>query len=160
MVGIGIRVYSNKKVYYSIIEETEDSRNYLSTSFFVIPLAMNAPERLNYVRNTIIDIINEYGVTTALVRVRERLTNINKLAVERFYIEGVLLEAIAGSKVTKYKLGEISSITSLLGIERTDFKKLTNNELQWDDLPENMDWAELANEEREAISSCLASLKL
>ena len=160
MVGIGIRVYSNKKVYYSIIEETEDSRNYLSTSFFVIPLAMNAPERLNYVRNTIIDIINEYGVTTALVRVRERLNNINKLAVERFYIEGVLLEAIAGSKVTKYKLGEISSITSLLGIERTNFKKLVDNKMKWDSLPEIMDWTKLEKEEREAILSCLASLNL
>ena len=160
MIGIGIRVYSNKKVYYSIIEETEDSYNYLSTSFFVVPLAMNEPERLNYVRNTIIDIINEYDVTRALVRVRERLNNINNLALERFYIEGVLLEAIAGSKVTKYKLGKISSITSLLGIKRTDFKKLTNNELQWDNLPETMDWGELSSEEREAISSCLAALKL
>jgi hypothetical protein len=160
MVGIGIRVYSNKKVYYSIIEETDDSYIYQSTSFFVVPLAMNAPERLNYIRNTIIDIINEYGVTTALVRVRERLNNINKLAVERFYIEGVLLEAIAGSKVTKYKLGEISSITSLLGIERTNFKKLVDNKMKWDSLPEIMDWTKLEKEEREAILSCLASLNL
>lgn len=160
MIGIGIRVLSNKRVYYSIIEETEDGYIYSTISFFVVPLAMNEPERLNYIRNTIIDIINEYNVTTALVRVRERLNNINNLALKRFYIEGVLLEAIAGSKVTKYKLGKISSITSLLGIDRANFKKLSNNEMQWENLPETLDWAELGLEEREAILSCLASLKL
>ena len=160
MTGIGIRVLSNKKIYYSIIEQKGDTYNYISTSHLVVPLAMNKPEKLNYIRNAIVDIIQEYNITCALVRVRERLTNINNLAVERFYIEGVLLESIAGSSVSKYALGQISSITKHLAIERSDFKKYADNELQFENLPEGLDWNDLTIEERESILSCHAALKM
>jgi hypothetical protein len=160
MKGIGIRVLSNKKIYYSIIEKEGEVFNYISISHLVVPLAMNKPERLNYIRNAIIDIIQEYNIKCALVRVRERLTNINNLAVERFYIEGVLLESIAGSSVAKYALGQISSITKHLEIERSDFKKLAENELQFENLPEAIDWSNLSKEERESILSCHAALKM
>jgi len=161
MIGIGLRVYSNKKIYYSIIEETVDSYNFLTVDFINIPLAMNEPERLNYIRNTIVDIIAEYDISTALVRVKESLFNMTKRDIERFYIEGVLLESLAGSTVSKYKLGQIATIAMLLEIERTKFKKLADGDLIFEKIPDDIDWSGICcKEERESILACHASLKL
>ena len=160
MIGIGLRVYSNKKIFYSIIEETVDSLNFLTVDLINIPLAMEEPERLNYIRNTIIDIIAEYKIDNALVRVKESLFNVSKRDIERFYIEGVLLESLAGSTVSKYKLGQIATIAMLLGTERTNFKKFADGELEFDNIPDSIDWSSLDKEERESILACYAALKL
>ena len=160
MIGIGFRVYSNKKIYYTIIEKDEDSFNYITIDKLIIPLSMNEPERLNYIRNTIMDIIEEYQITTALVRVKETLNNMTKLHVQRFYIEGVLLESLAGSSVSNYKLGQISTMSMILEIDRKDFKKLANNELTFDKLPDELDWEKLCKEERESILACHSALNL
>ena len=121
---------------------------------------MEEPERLNYIRNTIIDLIAEYGIDNALVRVKESLYNVGKRDIERFYIEGVLLESLAGSSVSKYKLGQIATIAMLLDIERKNFKKFADNELEFEDIPDDIDWSSLSKEERESILACHASLKL
>lgn len=160
MIGIGLRVYSNKKIFYTIIEETDESYNFLSVDYINVPLAMNEPERLNYIRNTIIDIIAEYDINNALVRVKESLYNVRKKDVERFYIEGVLLESLAGSTISKYKLGQIATITMLINIERKNFKKLAFNELEFKEIPDSLDWSAISIEERESILACHASLKL
>jgi len=160
MTGIGLRVYSNKKIFYAIIEETDDNYNFLTVDIINVPLAMEEPERLNYIRNTLIDIIAEYEIDNALVRVKESLYNVGKRDIERFYIEGVLLESLAGSSVSKYKLGQIATITMLLGIERKNFKKFADNELDFEDIPDDMDWSSISKEERESILACHASLKL
>jgi len=160
MTGIGLRVYSNKKIFYTIIEETDTNYDFLTVDHINVPLAMNEPERLNYIRNTIIDIIAEYDINNALVRVKESLFNVSKRDIERFYIEGVLLESLAGSTVSKYKLGQIATITSLIGIERKNFKKFADNELAFENIPDNIDWSTISKEERESIMACHASLKL
>lgn len=160
MIGIGLRVYSNKKIFYTIIEETDEEFNFLTIDHINVPLAMNEPERLNYIRNTIIDIIAEYEINNALVRVKESLYNVSKLDIERFYIEGVLLESLAGSTVSEYRLGQIATIASLINIDRKDFKKFADNEKEFDNIPDNMEWSEISKEERESIMACHASLKL
>lgn len=163
-IGIGIRVYSNKKIFYSIIEETSDSINFISIDKIIIPLAINVPERLNYIKNTLTDIISEYEINTALVRVREKtdfgVYPITDNDIERFYIEGVLLESIAGSTVSKYKLGRIPNISPLIEIKSEDFKKFASGEKNYENIPEDLDWSSLGKEERESIFACLASLKL
>ncbi|MDC6365359.1 MULTISPECIES: hypothetical protein [Flavobacteriaceae] len=160
MIGIGLRVYSNKKIFYAIIEETDDSYNFLTVDTINVPLAMEEPERLNYIRNTIIDIIAEYQIDNALVRVKESLYNVGKRDIERFYIEGVLLESLAGSTVSKYKLGQIATIAMLLEIERKNFKKFADNELEFENIPNEIIWSSISKEERESILACHASLKL
>ncbi len=160
MKGIGLRVYSNKKIFYTIIEETDNSYNFLTVDYINVPLAMNEPERLNYIRNTIIDIIAEYDINNALVRVKESLFNVSKRDIERFYIEGVLLESLAGSTVSKYKLGQIATIAMLINIERKNFKKYADNELVYEEIPDDIDWSSISKEERESILACHASLKL
>ncbi len=160
MIGIGLRVYSNKKIFYTIIEEIEGGYNFLTVDLINVPMAMEEPERLNYIRNTIIDIIAEYKIDNALVRVKESLYNVGKRDNERFYIEGVLLESLAGSTVSKYKLGQIATIAMLIDIKRANFKQLANNELEFEDAPDDLDWSKLKKEERESILACCAALKL
>ncbi|URM36254.1 hypothetical protein [Flavobacterium anhuiense] len=160
MIGIGLRVYSNSNIFYTIVEETDTEYKYLSISNLKIPLALNQPERLNYVRNTLLDIISEYDINTALIRVQESVFNITDTSIQRFYVEGVILETLAGANINKYKLGRISTISSLLNIESSKFKKYIDNEIVFDLLPSNLDWSKYSVEERESILSCHASLNL
>jgi Holliday junction resolvasome RuvABC endonuclease subunit len=160
MIGIGLRVYSNSNIFYTIIEETETEFNYISISNLKIPLALNEPERLNYVRNTLRDIISEYKIDTALIRVKESVSNVTGLSIQRFYVEGVILETLAAANISKYKLGKIATITSLLSIETSKFKEYADNEITFELLPSDLDWSKLTLEERESILSCHASLKI
>jgi hypothetical protein len=160
MIGIGLRVYSNSNIFYTIIEETETEFNYISISNLKIPLALNEPERLNYVRNTLLDIISEYKIDTALIRVKESVSNVTGLSIQRFYVEGVILETLAAANISNYKLGKIATITSLLSIETSKFKEYADNEIAFELLPSDLDWSKLTLEERESILSCHASLKI
>ncbi len=160
MIGIGLRVYSNSKIYYTIINETEDEYIYLTTSHLKIPIALNEPERLNYVRNTLLDIIDEYNIESALIRVQELMYGVTETTIQRFYVEGVILETLAGGNISNYKLGKIATITSLLKIEPGDFKEFADNVKQFDLLPDDLSWKDFCLEERESILACHASLNL
>ncbi len=160
MIGIGIRVYSNSKIYYSIINETDDEYVYLTISHLNIPLALNEPERLNYVRNTLLDIIDEYNIDSAVIRVQELMYGVNESTVQRFYVEGVILETLAGGDISSYKMGKIATLTSLLKIEPGAFKEYADNVKKFELLPEDLDWKGYCLEERESILACHASLNL
>lgn len=164
MIGIGLRVYSNSNIFYTIIEETETENEteykYITISNLKIPIALNEPERLNYLRNTLLDIISEYDINSALIRVKESVYNVTEISIQRFYVEGVILETLAGSNISKYKLGKISTISSLLGIESSKFKKYAENEISFELLPSSLDWSNYSLEERESILSCHASLNI
>ncbi|HET6559777.1 MAG TPA: hypothetical protein VFG54_20795 [Prolixibacteraceae bacterium] len=160
MIGIGIRVYSNSKVYYTIIEQDGINFNYITVSNVIIPLSLNEPERLNYLRNTLIDISSEYKVNNALIRVRESVQQVDKNAIQRFYVEGVILETLASGAVNKYKLGNIASITSLLNVNTATFKQYIENTIPFPLLPSNLNWGTYSIEEKESIISCHASLNL
>lgn len=160
MIGIGLRVYSNSNIFYTIIEETETEFKYITISYLKIPLALNEPERLNYIRNTLLDIISEFKIDTALIRVKETVSNVTGLSIQRFYVEGVILETLAAANISKYKLGKIATISSLLGFKSSKFKEYSENEIQFELLPTDLDWAKLSLEERESILSCHASLNI
>ena len=160
MIGIGLRVYSNSKIYYTIINETDDEYIYLTTSHLKIPIALNEPERLNYVRNTLLDIVDEYNIESALIRVQELMYGVTETTIQRFYVEGVILETLAGGNISNYKLGKIATITSLLKIEPGDFKIFADNVKHFDLLPDDLSWKDFCLEERESILACHASLNL
>lgn len=132
MVGIGLRVYSNSKVYYTLIDRKNNGDlTYLDISHLIIPEAISRPEALNFLRNTILDILLEYNVKKAIIRMAEFGRTITTEAVERYYIEGVLQESLASSNVDSYLAGNISEITRIGKIVKTDFKKLANGEINF-----------------------------
>lgn len=162
MTAIGLRVYSNSIVYYCIIEKLpDDSINYLDISQINIPLSIDRPEALSFTRNTLLDILEQYKVTNAVIRIAEYGGTINNIAIERFYIEGVIQESLASSSVSKFLAGQIGELTRVARIPKTDFKKYASAEINFENIPASLDWKkDLSLENRECILACIASLNL
>lgn len=161
MITIGLRVYSNNKIYYCILEQSSSGDlNYLDISHVNVPKSLIWPEALNFIRNTILDILIEYNVTKAIIRICEFGFILNKNLIERNYIEGVLQEAIASSSVEKFLAGQISEFASLLAIPRNDFKKYANAQLTFAYIPTNLNWDAFSVEERETILTANAAINL
>ena len=162
MTGIGIRVFSNSKVYYCLIEkQTDGTLNYLDISYLNVPLSINRPEALNFIRNTILDILTEYNVTKAVIRIDEFGGTLNSTAIERYYLEGVIQESLASSNVQNFFAGQISEITKVAKFQKTDFKKFANAEIDFTEIPPTKNWKnDFSLEERESILACYTSLNL
>lgn len=160
MITIGLRVYSNSKIYYCILEQTSTGNlNYLDISHVNVPKSLIWPEALNFIRNTILDILIEYQVDKAIIRICEFGFMLNTKLIERNYIEGVLQETIASSSVEKFLAGQISEFAPLLSIPRSDFKKYTSAQLTFK-LPTSLDWNKFSLEERETILTANAAINL
>jgi hypothetical protein len=110
-----------------------------------IPNALPTPEALKYVRNNVLDVLREYDIQKAALRIVESTSR--TLVIRRLEIEGVIQEAFASSMLASYFCGQIASISAKLGMERSDFKRYVDGELNYDGV-EN--WNELTKEQREA----------
>lgn len=117
-----------------------------------IPKALSTPEGLKYLRNTILDVVREYKILKAGIRVTE--SNAQRLNIQRIESEGVIQEAFSSSDLKSYFRGQISNISSRLNLERTRFKPLIEGTDQFGQI-EN--WAEFSEVEREAILTAIAA---
>lgn len=117
-----------------------------------IPRALDTPEALKYVRNTILDILREYKIIVAGIRITE--SNSQHLNIRRIEIEGVIQEAFASSTLDSYYVGQISTISARIGIPRVDFKPYVDGAVDCE-LVE--DWNELEQDEREAVLTALGA---
>ncbi|MDN7899076.1 hypothetical protein QZM82_23075 [Burkholderia cepacia] len=142
MRTIGIRA-APKAVTFVVFDADADA--VLNVEDIRIPIAFHTPEALKYVRNNLLDILREYGIERAGIRVTE--PNAQSPNIARIQIEGVVQEAFASSLLKSYYVGQISSISARLGIERADFKRYVDGQLDWP--VEN--WASLRKEQREAL---------
>ena len=142
MRTIGIRA-APKAVTFVVFDADADA--VLNVEDIRIPIAFHTPEALNYVRNNLLDILREYGIERDGIRMTEQSAQSPNIA--RIQIEGVVQEAFASSLLKSYYVGQISSISARLGIERADFKRYVDGQLDWP--VEN--WASLRKEQREAL---------
>lgn len=142
MITIGIRA-APKSVTFAVYDTEKNS--IFNVEEIKIPAAFSTPDALKYLRSNLLDVLREYHVTRAGVRVTE--PNARTMSIERIQIEGVIQEAFASSDLESYYVGQISSISKRLGFERTRFKPLVSGE---DDIGvEN--WGKMSKEAREAI---------
>jgi hypothetical protein len=149
MITIGIRAQP-KGLTFAIFDS--NAKEVLNVEDIKIPSAFSVPEGLKYIRSNLLDVLREYSVTQAGVRVTE--PNAQSMSIERIQIEGVVQEAFASSTVYAYYVGQISSISARLGMERTDFKPLTAGVK---DLGiEN--WSQHSSVEREAILCAMGAV--
>ena len=123
----------------------------LNIEKLIVPISLDIPEQLKYIRLNLLDIIREYDVNTAGIRIIE--SNAQTLNIVRIQIEGVIQEAFASSSIGKYFIGQISSISAKLGFERVNFKKYIDNTLVYD----IEGWEELKSVEKEAIFVALGA---
>ena len=153
MVSIGFRV-SPTKVTYALVQGSAGSGfTLLNTSAVFIPPALETPRQLQFVRTTLLDVMDEYAVTRAGLRLAEGLAQ--RRNPFRLNLEGVVQELLASSSVERFVAGPIATIAALLGHrDRTAIKKLISGE----QAPAYaMQWDVLTPEEREAVLMAVAA---
>ncbi|HEI6731374.1 hypothetical protein ACVSUJ_22630 [Yersinia enterocolitica] len=92
-----------------------------------IPQTLSIPEQLKYIRNNILDILREYDVSLAAIRVCE--ANAKKPSIERLYIEGVIQEAFSSSNVKDYFILRKQGIYRRLGLTSEEYDSAINGNL-------------------------------
>ncbi|MGR2682601.1 hypothetical protein [Chromobacterium haemolyticum] len=142
MRAIGIRA-APKAVTFAVYDDT--LKAVINIEDIKIPIAFTVPDSLKYVRNNLLDILREYEVERAGVRITE--PNAQSPSHERIQLEGVIQEAFASSSVCAYYVGQISSISARLQIDRADFKRYIDGTLEWD----IERWGDMSNAQREAV---------
>lgn len=160
MIAMGLRVFSNSKVFYTVIEETATDYEYRTISHISIPSALTAPDQLSYLRNTLLDIILEFQVQSAFIRISEHTRTMKATTIQRIYVEGVILETLASGNISNYSLGRITTIGRLLSFESGEFKELASGKKDYAHLPKTWSWDELSLESRESVLACHAALNL
>lgn len=152
--SIGIRV-SPTCIYFSIVLMENEELEIVAIDRINNPKALNTPEQLKFIRNTLGDIINEFSITNACIRVTE--SNAQSINILRIYIEGVIQELFASSTIISYYIGQISNISSNLGIERAKFKPIAEGSEIYAGI-EN--WEKYKLEERESLLAAISALNI
>jgi Holliday junction resolvasome RuvABC endonuclease subunit len=128
--GVDMRILGVRaapKVASFIVYCTE-SKELKCVDVINIPQTLNVPEQLKYVRNNILDILREFDVSLAAIRVCE--ASVQKPSVERLYIEGVIQEAFSSSNVKDYFILRKQGIYSRIGINSKQYDDVINGKLE------------------------------
>jgi hypothetical protein len=142
---IGIRC-SPKKIYYSIIKFDGDHFT-LSNQVLIIPKSFDIPNKLKYVRKTFLDIIREYDVRKAGIRITEY--NVQSPDLFRIMLEAVIQELIASSNISTYFTGVKNSIVSKLGMPNDGY---ISSIIEGSEVYQGInDWGTFSLEHRESI---------
>lgn len=151
--SIGIRVKPDC-IIYSIIQENNGDKEIILMDKVNVPVALEVPEQLKFIRSTFLDIIYENKVNRACIRITESMAQ--KPSIERINIEAVIQELIASSTVEKYFVGQISNISAKLGMARENFKKIIENK-ECDFIEE---WSTFKKEEKESLLAALSAFNI
>lgn len=152
--SIGIRANPNQ-IFYCVLTGNHTTFEVKIIDKVVNPKSLDVPEQLKFIRSTMGDIINENKVNVACIRITE--SNAQQTNITRIYMEGVIQELIASSTIKNYYVGQISNISSKIGIERSDFKTYTNGQKTFLDMTI---WKRLSLEERECVMASYSALNL
>ena len=153
-IAIGIRA-TPSTIFYAIIEENKTEFRTHVIDRVNIPSALAKPEQLKFIRNTFLDIISEFGISVACVRVTE--STAQGVSDIRIGIEAIIQELFASSTIQKYYAGQISSISKKLNIKRDEFKPYADGTKTYNDFD---GWKKLSLEHRESILSAFSALNL
>lgn len=147
MITIGLRV-SPTEVTYALFDSADDS--VVDLDHIVVPTAMAWPSALKYVRSNLLDIMREYRVSFAGIRLTEN--NAQSPSILRLHLEGVIQEAFANSDLKGYFTGAIPALASRLGMQSADMKPMIKgrNDLKVEN------WGAMTEKQREALLAAMA----
>ncbi|MEG4010649.1 MULTISPECIES: hypothetical protein [unclassified Microcoleus] len=148
MRTIGFRV-EPAKVTYAI----QDEGNIINLEVLKIPNALEVPEKLKYVRNTVLDILHEYNIKKAVIRVAE--STAKQISVERLQVEAVIQEAFASSHLARYSIARLVSLAKLTDIPYADAKKYVSGELVIEPYEK---WRSYTEIQREAVLCAVGAI--
>jgi hypothetical protein len=124
-----------------------------------VPLALEIPERLSFVRNTFLDILIEYDVSSAAIRIPESSRfRVRNTTVERYFLEGVLQECLASSMVNRFVVARGASLATFAGWSAGQFKVLCEAASAPSGLGEAVDWPALSIEGKESLVAAYAAV--
>lgn len=153
MKVLGIRV-EPKKTTFSVIKFQNEKYSIINIEIIKIPSALDFPEKLKYIRNCVLDILREYDISIAGIRVAE--SSAQNLDVTRLHIEGVIQEAFSSSNIQKYFVGRKKSIASRLNITSKKLDSLLNGDDEFE-LIDNWDVCK-TKLERESVLTAMGAL--
>tara|TARA_R110002049_G_scaffold169596_1_gene336208 strand:+ start:64 stop:531 length:468 start_codon:yes stop_codon:yes gene_type:complete len=152
--SLGIRVEPNK-ISFSVVKENDDTIEIVLVDEIIVPKSLNVPEQLKFIRSTLSDIINENRITLGCIRIPE--STAGSVNIPRTYIEGVIQELIASSSIQKYYVGQISSISSRLDIDKEDFKPLAKGDKTFMEMEI---WSDINLQKRESLMASISALNI
>lgn len=159
MHTLGIRVSVEQKnpkgkVYYSIVEKDFDNEFEIKKiSFINMPIALDVPEKMAYLRTNLLAIIMQYNIQNAGLRITETIAR-NPI-VFRMNLEGVIQELFANSSVESYELLNITRISGFLSEDKGNVKSYFEGKDTFLGLDESY-WKSLKTEERECVVAAVA----
>ena len=148
LITVGLRV-SPSEVTYALLNAEE--RDVVDVDRIVVPTAMDWPAALKYVRSNLLDILREYQVSTAGIRLAEN--NARTPSTLRVHLEGVIQEAFASSTLKGYFAGAIPAMAARLGLSIADLKPIIAGK----NVFEVEDWEKLSEKEREALLAAMVA---
>ena len=152
MRSIGFRA-APSGVTYAIVEGDGSTFNIVELNSLPVPAAMLPPNQLHFLRTVLLDVMRDFKVVRAGLRLAER--SIGSVDTFRVNVEGVLQELLASSQVQWYFTGRIDRLASLLNTERTSISRLIAGD---DSPPYASDWASCSKETREAVLAACAAI--
>ena len=158
MRAIGFRA-NPKSITYAVVEgqpgPVGDQFAIRSIDAVPIPAALWRPAQLHFVRTVLLDIMEDFQVERAGLRLTEAMAG--RSHAFRDNIEGVIQELLASSDVSFYVAGMNAHLTSRLALaDKTLFKRYCEG---LDTPPFVSEWASLKTEQREATLAAIASLR-
>jgi hypothetical protein len=135
----------------SFVVYCSDDKELKCVDVIKVPQTLSTPEQLKYIRNNILDILREYNVSLAAIRVCEASSQ--KLSIERLYIEGVIQETFSSSNVKDYFILRKQGIYSRLGLSTKEYDSAINGDLS----VRGIDTSNFDSATNEAILSALAA---
>jgi len=149
MLTIGIRA-APSAVTFAVYDS--DRREIINVEEIVIPVAFDVPDALKYVRSNLLDVLREFQVERAGLRVTEPFAQ--QLSIERVKIEGVIQEAFASSALQSYYMGTIATMAGRIGENRDIIKPMVKGAVD----PGVEGWAGHSEIEREAILCAMGAV--
>lgn len=129
---LGIRV-SPKIIYLTILTEEEYENQKL-----VVPINIDVPKRLSYIRSNILSIIKENNVEYIGLRICENVAT--NISLDRLNIEGVIQEVMSDCNIIYYETFIKSKIRKDMNIEFAELSKLLD--IKSEEYPDSVDASE------------------
>jgi hypothetical protein len=154
VIAIGMRV-SPAEITFAVATVEEGAVQIRALDTVTVPDALDLPDKLRFVRTTLLDVIEEYGATRAGLKLVEHTAQGRHEL--RMNLEGVVQELLASSAVDRYFAGRIDRLAYLLGdVTRPQVRRSVRGEEPIDRLPHSDRYRHPAD--RESVLAAVAAL--
>lgn len=153
MHAIGIRA-APTQVHYTILRDGPTEAAVVDVARVVVPAALDVPRQFRHIRTTFLDILNEYNVTRAGIRLAE--ASARNQDTFRIGLEAVLQEMLDSSPVERYHCLRLNSMAARVGVPLADMKPLIDGATKY---PGVERWGEMKPVERESLLAAAAALR-